>query len=472
MAEALRTALIGHRDRLWWVAAVASGVLLAAAVTAQPWVAVGGVLGSAVLLLILTRPLWVLGGILAIGAVDLSLMTGGRRALQFLGGGLDMNGIRLAVVVAGFLVLALVRREMMADALRPHGRWFVAFLAFAAAAVLYSPSPVEGVRLLLKLAYPFVTFLAVLTFAPRRLDVDRLADWILAAAAVLVLVVNPIHVLLGGYDVSIDGRIRLSGLGLASVIFAWYMLAMLLLALARYATRRQLRYLVLAAVFAIWIVLTVTRTALPAVALGLGGMAFLTAVLHRDYRMLGLVAGVGALVLAAMLPAALERSLGFVPGPGELWALMSDPRAFAQGLTWQGRERIWPLILPQIAASPLIGHGLGASAVFMQTHFPHWDVVHNEYLRIGMDMGLIGGGLLVVALAAWFLTAVRVARLGDPAGRGYALAASGALLALLPIAFSSNPVDYYSQYMQYVAFLCAAALVAGGEAGERGEDRA
>jgi O-antigen ligase len=465
MAEALRAALVGQRDRLWWAAALGGGLLLALAVTMHPWAAAGAVLGGGVVLLIVTRPLWVLAAVLAIGAVDLSLLTGGQRALQFAGGGLDMNGIRLAAVVVGFLALALVRREMATDALRPYGRWFLVFLAFAAAGLFYSPSAVEGLRLLLKLAYPFVIFLAVLAFARRRADVDRLADWILGVGAVLVLVVNPIHVLLGGYEVGMDGRIRLGGLGLASVIFAWYMLAMMLLAFARYATRRQLRYLVLAAVFAAWIVLTVTRTALPAVGLALGTMAFLAALLHRDYRMLALVAGVGTAVLAVMLPAALERSLGFVPGPGELWLLASDPRTFVEGLTWQGRERIWPLILPQIAASPFIGQGPGASAIFMQTHFPYWDVLHNEYLRIGMDMGLIGGGLLLAALGVWLMAAVRVARSGDPAGRGYALAAAGALLALLPIAITSNPVDYYSQYMQYVAFLCAAALVAGGAVG-------
>lgn len=448
------------RAPAWAVLVTGGAVFAAGALALRPWTAVGLIAGAAILLLIATRPLVVLAGVLAIGAVDLSLLTGGYRALPFLGG-LDFNGIRLAGVVGGFAALALVERDMLRHALAPYGRWFLTFLAFAAATLVFSPSMVEGVRLLLKLAFPFVVFLAVLSFARAPGEVERLGDWTLAGAAFLALVVNPIVVIAGGYELGLDGRLRVFGPGLGHTVFAWYMLAMLILAFARFTVRGGLRYLVLCGVFGAWIVLTLTRAALPAVGVGLGGMAVLAAVLNRNYRALAAAAVVGGVIAVFMVPAVLERSLGFVPGAGEIWNLARDPGALYHAINWQGRQIAWPAAFQYYLASPWTGHGMGASAVFMMFNFPQWQVVHNEYLRLAMDVGLVGGALFVAALAAWWVAVTRSARRGSPHAREFALAAAGTMLAWAVIAVTDNVFDYYAQYTQYAGFFCAAALAAG-----------
>jgi O-antigen ligase len=86
--------------------------------------------------------------------------------------------------------------------------------------------------------------------------------------------------------------------------------------------------------------------------------------------------------------------------------------------------------------------------------------VHNEYLRLGMETGLVGIGLFALALGSWGFTMLRVGRTPSPVAREFALPAAGAILAWAIIAATDNPFDYYSQFTQYVGFFCAAAMAA------------
>jgi O-antigen ligase len=155
--------------------------------------------------------------------------------------------------------------------------------------------------------------------------------------------------------------------------------------------------------------------------------------------------------------------VGFVPTPGEVASYVTDPGALAGAMRWGGREHIWPVLVGAFRSSPVLGLGLGSSGPAIRGSFSSAvsDIPHNEYLRILVDTGLLGLGLLGLALVIWWGAAAAAGLRAQGVSREYGAAAVAVGLAAVVIAFTGNPIDYYAQFTQYVAFFCAAAVAAG-----------
>ena len=461
--------------RLRPVSSLLLGGLLAtaagAAVAASPWAALGAVVGGVMLLVVLAQPLALIGVMLAIGPIDLSFLTGGFKALLTEQGGVDMNGIRLIGMTIGLTGLVIADRDVLRAAFGRYGRWYALFLIWAAATLALSTEVVDGLRLLLKLAFPLLIFVAVLGCARSREDLGRLSDWALIGAAVIALVLNPIYVMAGGYEINADGRMRIQGVGVHENPFSFYLLAVMFLAFARFAVRGDKRQLLLCGALGVWMVLTLTRITLLASLVGLAGIAAYGALLTRNYRALGGAALVGGAVAVALLPVAIERTLGYLPSAGQLIGMLGDPAQLYRAMNWQGRELLWPVILAALLASPVVGLGLGSTGTILRANFPPEMglVVHNEYLRLTAETGLVGGTLFMVAMLAWLRGVARAGRLRDTTVREFALPAIGGILAWAVIAITDNAFDYYAQFTQYIAFFCAATLAAAKLAEAEGE---
>lgn len=454
--------LVRARGAAAVMGAVAVCVAASYVLVDEPWMATGVVVGGTILCLLILRPKLILGLMLALGPFDLSFMTGGFKALLPGLGGLDMNGIRLIGVVAGLGALALVERDMVRHALGRYGRWYVVFLIFAAATLLYTPARVEGLRLLFKLAYPFMLFVAVLAMVRTREELERLTDWTLWGAIAIALVLNPIYVLAGGYEVDLAGRVRVHGVGAHENPFSFYLLVVTLISFTRYSVRGQLRYLALCGVFGVWMALTLTRITLLAGMAGLTGAALYAALIARNYRAVTAAGIIGGALATVLVPVALERSLGYIPTASELWRLLTDPVAFWESVNWQGRQIIWPVLFRMFLASPIVGNGLGASTVFLIETFQGamGGVIHNEYLRLLIDTGIVGATLFAIAVLSWLMGVLRAGRNDDPLAREFAMPAFAAIVAWVFIAATDNAFDYYAPFTQYIGFLCAGALAA------------
>ncbi len=77
-----------------------------------------------------------------------------------------------------------------------------------------------------------------------------------------------------------------------------------------------------------------------------------------------------------------------------------------------GRDLLWPLFLDAWQERPLLGQGLGAAKVVIPpdsavAHLTGTTAPHNEYLRLGVEGGALGLGLLVLLFAAWTVTRTR-----------------------------------------------------------------
>jgi O-antigen ligase len=443
-------------------------VAVAAGAVHAPWLTAGAVGGVLLVGLTLARPLWILGLMLVIGPIDLSFMTGGMKAIEGVPGGIDMNGIRLIGISLALLTIAALDPAVIGAALGRYGRWFAAFLAWCAATLVMSDSIVDGLRLLLKLAYPFLLFVAILGVARSRAELERLTDWIIGGAALIAFVINPLFVIAGGAEITVEGRLRIPGVGVHENPFSFYMLMMILVSFARYTTRRNVGYLLLCAGLALWMMTTLTRITLLAMITGFAGIAAFGVLARRDWRTAAIAMGVAAVIAVPLIPVVLERTFWYVPTAAELLAMLRNPVLLFESMNWQGREIYWAAVLTMIAGSPIVGHGLGSTtAMILQTFPPDWGmVVHNEYLRLMAEGGLVAVLLLAIALTFWGVGAIQAERTSaDPLVREFATPAFAGLLAWGVIALTDNAFDYYASFTQYIGFMAAAAVAAAGLAG-------
>jgi O-antigen ligase len=460
-ASQARPESASHRSsELPVLAFIAVAVALGPAVAGAPFIVAGVLLGCGLLAAVFLRPLLVVGIVLLIGPVDLSFVTGGFKALFASMGGLDMNGIRLIGVSFGLGVTALALPRTRAALLGPWGVLYLVFLLWCLFALARSPYPVYGLRFLMKLAFPLLIFIIIVGIVERREQLTRLVDFSLIGAALISLVMNPFYVLFGGYHVYEDGLVRVRGVGIHENPFSFYLLISLYIALGRFISRGQMRYLVLCVALGFWMVMTLTRITLLAAMVGLAAMAIYGVLAARNPRVLLAAVAVGLLLGLPLVPAVLERSLGFVPSIGELLGLMRNPLVLYESINWQGRELAWPIVYSAFLTSPVAGLGLGASILVMREYFPvsAGEVVHNEYLRLASETGIIGVLLFFAAIMAWLVAAIRSERITGGAAREYALPGVAAILSWAVIAITDNAFDYYAPYTQFVALLVGASV--------------
>jgi O-antigen ligase len=445
------------------VAVLVLGTALGMALPLFPWLSTGAVVGVVVLVLLFFHPLVVVGANLAMGPLDLSFLTGGYKGLFEALGGFDMNGIRLVALVCGLGLMIMTSPTLGREMLSKHGRIYTLFLVYAAITLAFSWDPLNGVRFLFKLALPLLIFVAVLGFARSTRDLVRMGDWILIGAAVLALIITPIYALTGGYEYDFAGHLRFRGPGHAHQNpFAFYMVLMILAAYARFSVRGQARWLALCAVFGVWLVLTVTRIALLGALAGLAGASLFVLIADRNYRAVAVSAGIALAVTIPLLPAVLSRTFGYVPTPVELWQLVQNPVEMYHSMYWLGREMIWPIVFGAFLQSPIFGLGLGSQTAVVSVYIPAGggQIVHNEYLRLALDTGIVGVGLYAAAILAWMAGVLRAGRVHHPAVREFAIPAVGGIFCWAVVAITDNAFDYYSAFTQFIGFFCAAAIAA------------
>jgi O-antigen ligase len=438
---------------------LAVGAIVSYAIVIEPWLMAGASIAVALLVLISTRPLLLLALLLAVGPTDLSALTGGFKNL-FVGlGGLDANGIRLIAVSAGFAMLALISPHVRAAAFGKYGRVYLVFLIYIGFTLAYSMSPIDGARLYLKLAYPFFIFIGTLGLARTRADLERLLGIALISVGLIAVVITPITIMMGRYTYE-AGYIRIHGV-IGFSPFSFYLLMAMLMSLSRFIVRRQWIYLALAFLLGFWMVMTHTRITLAAAMASLLVITVLEASRRGWRALLGGVL-VGLLIGLPLVPAVLERSLGFVPTPGQLLHLMTDPMALYNSINWQGRQVLWPIVFAQFLASPIVGLGLGSSTAITRANFPDWagQVVHNEYLRLATETGAIGVALFAVAIMIWLYGCFKAWQSGDRLATEFALAGIGGIVAWTFISITDNPFDYYAPFTQFIGFAVAGSIAA------------
>lgn len=131
-----------------------------------------------------------------------------------------------------------------------------------------------------------------------------------------------------------------------------------------------------------------------------------------------------------------------------------------------GRFEAWPKIWAEAWRHPYLGHGVGSVNEFVPLVWPGMNHAHNDYLRVGFELGLVGLVLFLLVIA-WQVLDLRrrLWRTSGQVQRGYAAALLGLLLFLVT-ACTDNPLIYNLWYMNPLFALLGAAYGVTAQAKE------
>jgi O-antigen ligase len=298
----------------------------------------------------------------------------------------------IAVVKGTGLALALVcalRYGAVVDVWNPTWAFLAMFVAGAAHGLHPGLTFIDSLRSLAGSVIPFAFTFARL---PRAWAdaVVRTTAWIpllnAAASAVLALSgLRPMFFEMGGE--------RLGALGHPAFLAGFCLAAIYACLIEMYRDGRPRWHWLLAANFTI-LLLTGARAPIAyGVAVGVIVFSFVRSPGRRAHRLLPL------LVLACLLPV-LALLAGELPEL-RLFNVLSNEAG-----NLSGRDLLWPEFERAAAASPWVGWGVGAGNTIIPPDselvrlIQSW-AAHNEYLRIYVEGGQLGRGLLILCFVMW-----------------------------------------------------------------------
>jgi O-antigen ligase len=135
-----------------------------------------------------------------------------------------------------------------------------------------------------------------------------------------------------------------------------------------------------------------------------------------------------------------------------------------------GRFEAWPDIWDEAWRRPWFGHGVGSAYDFVPTVWENMHQVHNDYLRVGFELGLVGLAVYLFVLV-WQLSDLAVClRSSEGITRPAFAAAWMGLLVLVISSLTDNTLGYNLWYTNPLfAVLGAAHGVAARTGAERKE---
>ncbi len=383
---------------------------------------------------------------------------GGVKPLFTEWGGTTPDGLRLILSCILLCVVLFKLEETRALLLR---FWpYTIMLLFLACTVLHSTAPVEGLRLFMKMLFPFLFFLTVAQLA-RTEEIDTYARYWIAGGIVASLCA-PVLLLVTGtrflFPAGLDFRLN-PGFTSASS-YAFYMLALFLYCYAQWRRQHSFGFAVLAAVFGLQTILPLTRISWAALLLGLVAFEFFFVKGRKKWLVAAAVGLLPSLILYALVwsvPALQQRVFQTDQIDSDLPAI---EQAQSVGLT--GRGTVWLAGLEDYQQhNLLLGQGIGSSDHYFMNLFG--TVAHNEYLRVLYDGGAVGLVLFIFANLSLLYWLGKIRRNENSALRMYSAIGVALMVAYLVVALTDNPLDYYLLFTQYVFFVLGVCSVLSRE---------
>lgn len=122
-----------------------------------------------------------------------------------------------------------------------------------------------------------------------------------------------------------------------------------------------------------------------------------------------------------------------------------------------GRFDAWEAVAREVADRPLLGHGVGTAYDFIPQVWPGMNHVHNDYLRIAYECGLLGLTVFLLASAALLAGLIRGLRETSGAAREAFAAAMMGLTVFLLAALTGNPLPSNVWFMNPLFAVMGAA---------------
>lgn len=314
--------------------------------------------------------------------------------LQYKAFGLPISfPLSILIISIGFSYFVFRKNWRVNPTLLP---LFTLVIAFSSVLTIFSENFVASMAAIVKLLTAW--FIMNIAFNAIRGERDiRVLLYGLIFSSAFPLAVGFYQAATGQYDFLLDATVdRLSsvfGVGNAYGIFLSLITAALATLLLGKVGKKEKMFL-----FAVLLMVLVSQV----LALNRGTWIALTGGLivaaFRYRRLVNLkwILGLFAVLVLAFSSVIIERFSELETR--ERWSGMN---------TAEGRIEYWKKIIPLIADKPIIGYGLGTTAEVVEKRFGSDDMPHNDFVRLALEIGVIGALLYFVFLArivVYFLT--------------------------------------------------------------------
>lgn len=346
---------------------------------------------------------------------------------------------------------------------------FIGFGAISATLVIAMGIP-EGFKMLYRLAFPIIAFLYFITCMKKE-DIEKTLNLIIIIGLGISLAVL-FHSLVfgGGWRIS-AGVERFEGTG--SINEHGYSMGLLtIISYVRMRTGGKWHiYGPLAALFALQVLLTITRGAIFATALGL--VAF---------ELFGQRGGITArlLLVSALVMGMLAAVLFYAPLRDRIFATHYKDvghkgtaiQQFEASFEKSGRGVLWRFVIKRVTGDYhlITGYGLGRAEVDVTRYIGN--VPHNEYFRMLYEMGIIGLLLFIALLIQLW----RIARNGvKHAENNLQLWITGTSVGIVMLysagAMVSNTINNYKNLGLFLYMFIAFVLISKMQSKNNGSTR-
>jgi hypothetical protein len=378
---------------------------------------------------------------------------GGAKPLFTEWGGTTPDGLRL--ILSCILLCVVLFRLDHTRALLLRFWPYTVMLLFMACTVVRSTAPVEGLRLLMKMVFPFLFFLAVAQLVRSSQDVDVYVRYWIAGGIVASFCAPVLVLVVGSRFFYPADEFRFSPGFTSASSFSFYMLALFLYCYAQWRKEHSFGFAVLAGVFGIQTVLPLTRITWAALLLGLSAFELFYVKGAKKWLVAAAIGLLPALVFYAAvwtLPALQQRVFQTDQIDSDIPAM---EQAQSVGLT--GRWTVWLAGLEDYQEhNLLLGQGIGSSDHYFMGLFG--TVAHNEYLRVLYDGGAVGLVLFIFANLSLLRWLGKIRCNEHSSVKAYSAIGVAFVLAYLVVALTDNPLDYYLMFTQYVFFVLGVCL--------------
>lgn len=334
----------------------------------------------------------------ALSKTEKVLLTGREKFLliTIITGMIEVGGVSIGLNLSAWRMLIWMMMIILAFLLYRKSPWFnvmsfsyLFFIGWMFLSLSWTESIPFGIRVILKYLYPFLILLFAMTFVRSKDFIFVVMKWLIVTAFILSLFLGAITVK------TIGGFFYLHGVFWHWAAFADYMAIMSGLAYLMWWRTKDKRYFYLILWFLASVVVGSNRTGI------LGILSVFTVASYLRYKVLALpyIAGVVSFALISVLFVPQVREKMFydpnaIQTIGDLGSIGQDQ------IDSNGRFAMWEWTLNNYyEGREWVGSGIGTvQKVFYNLEHPFGSIkiIHNDYIQMLADIGLVGIGLYVI----------------------------------------------------------------------------
>lgn len=411
---------------------------------------------SALMVLSVVNRRWLMFGILLVGGFPMGIFAAQERFY-----GLYANGVYLFVILSAVaLALLFAVPTLLTKSICFYG--YVIFLLYCLASLLWTTDIEWGLRMLIKLAAPFVFFISMQSFLKNEHDL-AIAERSIIISCLIVSTLAVINTLTNGMIAPDDNmyNIRhnyLTAPFMSPANYSFLIGSGAILSLTNIFKARKLVYYfltILLSYFLFWSFVRISMFGL------IAAFALIFMLLCKNTIIKILIPIVIVVVfITCFFTLDKFRNRMFKSDKVTLEMVLSANENNVDKLVYtSGRSTLWRQVYREfVQQAPVLGKGVGSTDSWLELR--NKGRLHSEYLRILCDTGIVGLFLYLCAIFQFYTLLIRnYFTSNDHTVRVYSVRALAGLTFYLITLMTDNSLNYISEFGLYVFTFMAFAFI-------------